>query len=228
MYVFVAVFCQGSDRLAVASLKHHAERCNSDCMFSSQSFVQAQIDSQLPASNTMGKKIPPTEMPRKMLELKLLCQGDNPGRAVTPADIKAAPGKLRGQAMISMMRSLSEEQKINYNKCNNERARHIWVAEYMLDPAKVKCYGIQGSNVLEEMTKKARRSELLEGIAVAKQRLSLVDAQLEIAKRRRTELWEEIGMKRIQLTLLDAKFANAGTGCETEEFEAMLRRIEEP
>ena len=197
-------------------------------MFSSQSFVQAQIDSQLPASNTMGKKIPPTEMPRKMLELKLLCQGDNPGRAVTPADIKAAPGKLRGQAMISMMRSMSEEPKINYNKCNNERARHIGVAEYMLDPAKVKCYGIQGSNVLEEMTKKARRSELLEGIAVAKQRLSLVDAQLEIAKRRRTELWEEIGMKRIQLTLLDAKFANAGTGCETEEFEAMLRRIEEP
>ena len=179
MYVFVAVFCQGSDRLAVASLKHHAERCNSDCMFSSQSFVQAQIDSQLPASNTMGKKIPPTEMPRKMLELKLLCQGDNPGRAVTPADIKAAPGKLRGQAMISMMRSLSEEQKINYNKCNNERARHIWVAEYMLDPAKVKCYGIQGSNVLEEMTKKARRSELLEGIAVAKQRVILVDAQLD-------------------------------------------------
>ena len=29
MYVFVAVFCQGSDRLAVASLKHHAERCHS-------------------------------------------------------------------------------------------------------------------------------------------------------------------------------------------------------
>ena len=197
-------------------------------MFSSQSFVKAQIDSQLPASNTMGKKIPPTGMPLKMFELKLLCQDDNPGRAVTPADIKAAPGKLRGQAIRSMMRSLSEEQKINYKKCNNERARHIWIAEYMLDPAKVKCDGIQGSNVLEAMTKTARRSELLEGIAVAKQRLSLVDAQLEIAKRRRTELWEEIGMKRIQLTLLDAKFANAGTGCETEEFEAMLRRIEEP
>ena len=212
MYVFVAVFCQGSDRLAVASLKHHAERCNSDCMFSSQSFVQAQIDSQLPASNTMGKKIPPTEMPRKMLELKLLCQGDNPGRAVTPADIKAAPGKLRGQAMISMMRSLSEEQKINYNKCNNERARHIWVAEYMLDPAKVKCYGIQGSNVLEEMTKKARRSELLEGIAVAKKRLSMAVCCCQRCA--------EIRMKSNQVTLIDAQLDNLS------ETEANKRAIE--
>ena len=107
------------------------------CMFSSQSFVKAQIDSQLRASNTMPNAATQTEpeMRVAVLRLKLWCECElnNPGRAVTPADIKAAPGKLRGQAMISMMRSLSEEQKINYNKCNNERARHIWVAEYMLD-----------------------------------------------------------------------------------------------
>ena len=141
------------------------------------------------------------------------------------------------------MRSLSQEQKIHCLNYQTYKARLTWLAEYMLDPDKVICCGIEGSNLLEEMTKKARRSELLEGIAVAKQRLSLVDAQLEIAKRRRTEICEEIGMKRIQLTLLDAQLDKAGSDCETEEnmraiecekesigrmFEAMLRRIEEP
>ena len=188
-------------------------------MFSSQSFVKAQIDSQLPASNTMPPKRPPTEMPPKMLELKLLCQGGNPGRAVTPEDIKMAPAELRYPAMAAMRSSLSKEQQKNYYRSQNERARHIWVAEYMLDHARVKCYGIQGSNYLLEeiaVAKKARRSELLEGIAVAKKRLSMVDAQLEMAKMRRTQICEEIGMKSNQVTLLDAQLDNAGIDCETE------------
>ena len=180
----------------------------------------------------MLAKRPPTEMPPKMLELKLLCQGGNPGRAVTPEDIKAAPAKLRNTAMNAMVRSLSLDQKYNYKKCQTDRERRTWVVEYMRDPEKSKCGCV---------TKKARRSELLEGIAVAKERLSLVDAQLEMAKMRRTEICEEIGMKRNQLTLLDAqleeenrepdhmrpirRFSKLTIG---RRFEAMLRRIEEP
>ena len=175
------------------------------CMFSSQSFVKAQIDSQLPASNTMvGYKIPPTGMPLKMVELKLLCQGGNPGRAVTIADIKAAPFKLRNNAMKAMVRSLSLEQKYKYKKCQSDYERHMWVEEYMLDPAKVRCKGIEASNSFLQ----TRRKYLLEGIAVAKKRLRMADAQLEMAKMRRAQICEEIGMKSNTVTLIDAQLDN--------------------
>ena len=188
-------------------------------MFSSQSFVKAQIDSQLPASNTMGKKMPPTGMPLKMLELKLCCQDGNPGRAVTLDAIKAAPTKLRNEAMNAMVKSLSLEQKYNYKKCLSDCERRTWVVEYMLDPAKVRCKGLEGSNsLLKEM--KERRSELLEGIAVAKKRLSMADAQLEMAKMRRAQMCAEIRMKSNQVTLIDAKLDNLS------ETKAKKRAIE--
>ena len=159
---------------------------------------------------------------------------------MTLADIIVAPYPLRKQARHAMLLSLSQEQKINCMKSKTYDARLTWLAEYMLDPDKVICCGIEGSNLLEECTK---RQELLKGMALAKKRLSSVDAQLEKVKMRRTEINEDIGAKSNEVTLLDAKFANAGIDCETEEnmsaiecgkesirrtFEAMLRRIEEP
>ena len=173
-------------------------------MFSSQSFVKAQIDSQLPASNTMGKKMPPTGLPLKMRELKLLCQGGNPGRAVTLEDIKGAPAKLRNKAMNAMVHSLSLEQKYKYKKCLSDCERRTWVVEYMLDPAKVRCKGIEASNSFLQ----TRRKYLLEGIAVAKKRLRMADAQLEMAKMRRAQICEEIGMKSNTVTLIDAQLDN--------------------
>ena len=182
-------------------------------MFSSQSFLKAQIDSQLPASNTMGKKMPPTGLPLKMRELKLLCQDGNPGRAVTPEDIKGAPAKLRNKAMNAMVESLSLEQKYKYKRCRSDCERRTWVVEYMLEPAKVRSEGI-------EWSMKERRSELLEGIAVAKKRLSMADAQLEISKKQKTQICKDIAMKSNQVTLIDAQLDNLS------ETEANKRAIE--
>ena len=182
MYVFVAVFCQGSDRLAA-----------------------------LPASNTMGKKIPPTGMPRKMLEVKLLCQDGNPGRAVTLEDIKGAPAKLRNKAMNAMVESLSLEQKYKYKRCRSDCERRTWVVEYMLDPAKVRCKGLEGSHSLLKAMKE-RRSEILEGIAVAKKRLSMAVCCCQRCA--------EIRMKSNQVTLIDAQLDNLS------ETEAKKRAIE--
>ena len=163
---------------------------------------------------------------------------------MTLADILAAPTMLRKKARQSMMKRLSTQQKTNCMKGKTSHARLTWLAEYMLDPDKVICCGIEGSNLLEEIdVKNATKTELLEGTALAKKRLSSVDAQLEKVKMRRTEINEDIGAKSNEVTLLDAQFANAGIDCETEEnmsaiecekesirrrFEAMLRRIEEP
>ena len=180
MYVFVAVFCQGSDRLAA-----------------------------LPASNTMGKKIPPTGMPRKMLEVKLLCQDGNPGRAVTLEDIKGAPAKLRNKAMNAMVESLSLEQKYKYKRCRSDCERRTWVVEYMLEPAKVRSEGIEG--LMKERFLK-RRSEILEGIAVAKKRLSMAVCCCQRCA--------EIRMKSNQVTLIDAQLDNLS------ETEAKKRAIE--
>ena len=175
-------------------------------MFSSQSFVKAQIDSQLPASNTMPNAATQTEpeMPMPVLRLKLWFEWNNPGRAVTLADIKAAPVKLRNSAMKAMVYSLSLEQKYKYKKCQSDCERHMWVEEYMLDPAKVRCKGIEASNSFL----KTRRKSLLEGIAVAKKRLRMADAQLEMAKMRRAQICEEIGMKSNTVTLIDAQLDN--------------------
>ena len=65
---------------------------------------------------------------------------------MTLADIKAAPVKLRNNAMKAMVYSLSLEQKYKYKKCQSDCERHMWVEEYMLDPAKVRCKGIEASN----------------------------------------------------------------------------------
>ena len=114
---------------------------------------------------------------------------------------------MRNSAMKAMVYSLSLEQKYKYKKCQSDCERHMWVEEYMLDPAKVRCKGIEGSNSLFKAMKE-RRSELLEGIAVAKKRLRMADAQLEMAKMRRAQICEEIGMKSNTVTLIDAQLDN--------------------
>ena len=149
----------------------------------------------------------PTGLPLKMRELKLLCQGGNPGRAVTLEDIKGAPAKLRNKAMNAMVHSLSLEQKYNYKKCLCDDERRTWVVEYMLDPAKVRSEGIEG--LMKERFLK-RRSEILEGIAVAKKRLSMCCCQR----------CAEIRMKSNQVTLIDAQLDNLS------ETEAKKRAIE--
>ena len=88
---------------------------------------------------------------------------------MTIADIKAAPVKLRNNAMKAMVRSLPLEQKYKYKKCQSDCERHMWVEEHMLDPAKVRCKGIEASNSFL----KTRRKYLLEGIAVAIKRVRI-------------------------------------------------------
>ena len=40
-----------------------------------------------------------------------------------------------------MARTLSTDQRVSYSKCPNDKKRQQWVAEYILDPKKVKCQG---------------------------------------------------------------------------------------
>ena len=118
-------------------------------------------------------------MPPKMLELKLLCQGGNPGRAVTLADIKAAPGNLRNAAQNAMVYSLSEQQRINYKTCQSDGARHIWVAEYMRDPAKVRCCGVEDSPWVEMLW--SRRAKIMLEILASQRELHSLDTQIAAA-----------------------------------------------
>ena len=148
------------------------------------------------------------EMPMPVLRLKLWCEWNNPGQAVTIADIKAAPVKLRNNAMKAMVYSLSLEQKYKYKKCQSDCERHMWVEEYMFDPAKVRCKGIEASNSFL----KTRRKSLLEGIAVAKKRLSMAVCCCQRCA--------EIRMKSNQVTLIDAQLDNLS------ETEAKKRAIE--
>ena len=124
-------------------------------------------------ANGVGVRRDGGVLPKKMLELKNLIELTSPGRAVTPADIKAAPGKLRNQAQNAMVHSLSEEQKINYRKCQSDSERHIWVAEYMNDPTKVRYCGVDDSRMMLS----ARRAQILVEITAATRHLALIDTQ---------------------------------------------------
>ena len=52
MYVFVAVFCQGSDRLAVASLKHHATEEAADRDAAEDARVEALVPGRQPRTSS--------------------------------------------------------------------------------------------------------------------------------------------------------------------------------
>ena len=77
-----------------------------------------------------------------MKELEEAIKALNGDRDVTAQDITDCADKtLRNRATTAMVRTLSVDQKISYSRCKNDKERHQWVAEYMLDPQKVKCEG---------------------------------------------------------------------------------------
>ena len=117
-------------------------------------------------------------MPKKMVELKNFIEVTNKGRAVTAADIKAAPGRLRNEAQNAMVYSLSEEQRINYKTCQSDGARHIWVAEYMRDPAKVRCCGVEDSKYPALTRHLDRRAKVMLEILASQRELHLLDTQI--------------------------------------------------
>ena len=89
-----------------------------------------------------GSRIAAEEMPKKMKELEDALKALNGDRVVNAEDITNCPDKgLRNRATTAMVRTLSVEQKVSYSRCQSDRERHQWVAEYLLDPQKVKCEG---------------------------------------------------------------------------------------
>jgi hypothetical protein len=91
---------------------------------------------------SIGKNLQIDQLPKKMRELAEALKTLNPGRDVTAEDIATVPNKaLRNRAMNAMVRTLTPEQKYCYDHCKDDKDRHQWVAEYILDPKKVKCNG---------------------------------------------------------------------------------------
>ena len=91
---------------------------------------------------SIGKNLHADQLPKKMQELAKALKTLNPGRDVTAEDVATAPDKaLRNRAMTAMVRTLSPVQQCHYSHCKDDKERHQWVAEYMLDPTKVKCKG---------------------------------------------------------------------------------------
>jgi hypothetical protein len=89
-----------------------------------------------------GQKIKEDQMPKKMIELQEALKALNGDREVSAHDITTMADKtLRNRATNAMVRTLSTDQKSSYSKCANDKERHQWVAEYLLDPQKVKCEG---------------------------------------------------------------------------------------
>ena len=89
-----------------------------------------------------GPKIQEDQMPKKMIELQEALKALNGDRDVKAHDITNCPDKtLRNRATTAMVRTLSTEQRVSYSKCPSDKERHQWVAEYILDPQKVKCQG---------------------------------------------------------------------------------------
>ena len=77
-----------------------------------------------------------------MKELEEALKALNGDRVVNASDITNCPDKgLRNRATTAMVRTLSVDQKVSYSRCQNDKERHQWVAEYFLDPQKVKCEG---------------------------------------------------------------------------------------
>jgi hypothetical protein len=57
-------------------------------------------------------------------------------------DITKCPDKsLRNRGHNAMARTLWKNQRVSYSKCANDKKRHEWVEQYILDPKKVKCQG---------------------------------------------------------------------------------------
>jgi hypothetical protein len=89
-----------------------------------------------------GKTIKEDQMPKKMIELQEALKALNGDREVSAQDITTMADKtLRNRATNAMVRTLSAPQQVSYSKCANDKERHQWVAEYLLDPQKVKCEG---------------------------------------------------------------------------------------
>jgi len=89
-----------------------------------------------------GTRIAAEQMPKKMKELEEALKALNGDRVVSAEDItNCADKRLRNRATTAMVRTLSVEQKVSYSRCQSDKERHQWVAEYLLDPKKVKCEG---------------------------------------------------------------------------------------
>ena len=103
-----------------------------------------------------GSRIAAEEMPKKMKELEDALKALNGDRVVNAEDITNCPDKgLRNRATTAMVRTLSVEQKVSYSRCQSDRERHQWVAEYLLDPQKVKCEGATSVSRSSTTTDKA-------------------------------------------------------------------------
>ena len=91
-----------------------------------------------------------------MKELEDALKALNGDRVVNAEDITSCPDKgLRNRATTAMVRTLSVEQKVSYSRCQSDRERHQWVAEYLLDPQKVKCEGATSVSRSSTTTDKA-------------------------------------------------------------------------
>ena len=108
----------------------------------------------MPGGKSKGQQnIQADVLPKKMQELAEALKTLNPGRDVTAEDIAKVPDKsLRNRAMSAMVRTLSPEQKTCYSQCKDDKDRHQWVAEYILDPQKVKCKGATSASRIATTT----------------------------------------------------------------------------
>jgi hypothetical protein len=90
--------------------------------------------------NTMVKhKLPADKMPKKMQELKGYLDGFAEG--ITGSALEKAPADMRRSAVQAMVRCMPPLAKTSYKSCVNDKERYQWVAEYMMDPSKVKHHG---------------------------------------------------------------------------------------
>jgi hypothetical protein len=116
-------------------------------MFAPSVGLKQPVDNFLALFTIMGRpagqqKIKENQMPKKMIELQEALKALNGDRDVRAEDItKMSDKTLRNRAQNAMVRTLPPDQKISYSKCASDKERHQWVAEYILDPQKVKCQG---------------------------------------------------------------------------------------
>ena len=84
-------------------------------------------------------KLQADKMPKKMQELKEYLNGF--AEEITGSAVQTAPAVMRGLAMQAMVRTLPPLAKTSYKSCFNDTERYQWVADYMMDPSKVKHHG---------------------------------------------------------------------------------------
>jgi len=103
-----------------------------------------------------GTRIAAEQMPKKMKELEEALKALNGDRVVSAEDITNCADKgLRNRATTAMVRTLSVDQTVSYSRCQSDKERHQWVAEYLLDPKKVKCEGATSVSRSSTTTDKA-------------------------------------------------------------------------